>query len=73
MDESATEWVFEYVHGVFQAPTWEGPIGGFIDENCIVFDDEEENKLSHTEVHQVSKLIGFVKKRFFWLLEFCAR
>lgn len=53
MDESASEWVFEYVHGVFQAPTWEGPIGTFIDDNCIVFDDEEENKLSHTEVHQV--------------------
>mgnify|MGYP005993149321 CR=1 FL=1 len=55
MDESASEWVFEYVHGVFQAPTWEGPIGTFIDDNCIVFDDEEENKLSHTEVHQVRR------------------
>ena len=55
MADSAGEWVFEYMHGVFQAPTWEVPIGTFIDENCLVFDNEEENKLSHTEVHQVRR------------------
>ena len=25
----------------------------FIDENCIVFDSEEENKLSYTDTHKV--------------------
>lgn len=27
----------------------------FIEQNCAVFDDEEENKLSYTEIHQVYK------------------
>jgi len=26
----------------------------FIDENCIVFDNEEENKLEYTTIHNVS-------------------
>lgn len=24
----------------------------FIDENCVSFDNEEENKLEHTEIHK---------------------
>ena len=27
----------------------------FIDESCIVFDDEEENKLEYTELHNKFK------------------
>lgn len=52
-DTAEYDWLFDYVQSVFQAPTWELPIGSFIDENCIVFDNEDENKLAYTEVHQV--------------------
>jgi len=26
----------------------------FLDENCIVFDTEDENKLEYTQIHNVS-------------------
>lgn len=26
----------------------------FLDEYCVVFDDEDENKLEFTKIHQVS-------------------
>jgi hypothetical protein len=45
------DWVFDYVMEVFKSPAWETPILSFIDEHCIFFDSEEENKLSHSEVH----------------------
>lgn len=27
----------------------------FLDENCLVFDTEEENKLEYTQIHNVSE------------------
>mmetsp|Transcript_83067 Transcript_83067/g.164771 ORF Transcript_83067/g.164771 Transcript_83067/m.164771 type:complete len:401 (+) Transcript_83067:47-1249(+) len=36
---------------ILKAPTWVTPISNFIDENCIIFDDQEENKLEYTLVH----------------------
>lgn len=41
-----------------QSPTWKNPIINFIDENCIVFEDTEENSLEYTNVHnRFKKLI----------------
>jgi len=51
-DDVDWDWMFDYVMNVFRAPTWEAPIGTFIDENCTVFSDEEENKLAHKEIHE---------------------
>ena len=31
------------------------PLMGFIDEACVVFDGEEENKFEHTEIHEKFK------------------
>jgi len=36
-----------------KSPVWKNPILEFIDEHCIYFDDEEENKLEYTGVHNV--------------------
>lgn len=33
------------------------PIYDFLDENCIVFDDEEENKFSYTQIHKKFKVM----------------
>ncbi|GBG29305.1 Cilia- and flagella-associated protein 36 [Hondaea fermentalgiana] len=48
---SDPEWVFEYMCQVLQSPSWEVPVMTFIDETCAIFDNEEENKLSHTQAH----------------------
>jgi len=36
---------------ILKAPTWVAPISNFIDEHCGIFDDQEENKLEYTSVH----------------------
>ena len=48
-------WLFEYICGVLDSPTWEVPVMSFIDEKCIVFDNEEENKLCYSALHQEFK------------------
>ncbi|XP_055495846.1 cilia- and flagella-associated protein 36 isoform X2 [Leucoraja erinacea] len=49
------EWVVEGIAGFLSSPCWIIPVTDFIEQNCAVFDDEEENKLSYTEIHQVYK------------------
>jgi len=58
-------WLLDYVTVLLQSPPFTVPIEGFIDEYCIVFDKEEENKLSHTKIHQnfcsvVEETLSFV-------------
>lgn len=31
----------------------------FLDENCLVFDNEEENKLEYTQIHNVLSLLTY--------------
>jgi hypothetical protein len=50
---SEHEWLFDYLGMMFQQPSWIVPMQDFIDSHCVVFDDEDENKLAYTEVHQV--------------------
>lgn len=40
--------------GFLRSPRWKTPIMSFIDEYCTVFDDEDENKLEFTKIHNVS-------------------
>ena len=46
------DWLFDYLMSVFRSPQWDASVMGFIDENCAVFDAEEENKFSYTELHK---------------------
>tara|TARA_B110000977_G_scaffold186261_1_gene251984 strand:- start:190 stop:708 length:519 start_codon:yes stop_codon:yes gene_type:complete len=50
-DVEEVNWIFDFVMDIFKAPTWEVPIMSFIDENCIVFDGELENKFAYSELH----------------------
>ena len=50
-DNAGTDWLFDYMMNVFRSPSWEVPIMAFIDENCIIFDSEEENKMSYMDAH----------------------
>jgi len=46
-------WQYEFLVQYLTSPMWKIPIYDFLDENCIVFDDEEENKFSYTDIHKV--------------------
>lgn len=43
------------VTGIFKSPTWIIPISQFVDQNCLIFEDQEENKLEYTLVHNSFK------------------
>ena len=34
-----------------QSPVWKNPIIEFIDDNCVIFEDAEENRLEYTDIH----------------------
>ena len=36
-----------------RSPRWKTPVHSFIDEYCIVFDNEDENKFEYTKIHEV--------------------
>jgi hypothetical protein len=43
-----------------QGPMYTTPLMGFIDEHCIIFDGEDENKLEFTGIHEAFK-VGLYK------------
>jgi hypothetical protein len=45
-------WVLECVMAFLRSPEYTTPVMNFIDENCLVFDTEDESKLNFTDVHQ---------------------
>ncbi|XP_005385828.1 PREDICTED: cilia- and flagella-associated protein 36 [Chinchilla lanigera] len=66
--EDEVEWVVESIAGFLRGPDWYIPILDFVEQKCEVFDDEEESKLTYTEIHQeykelVEKLLeGYLKE-----------
>jgi len=48
---SDNEWLGDYIMQFLKSPSWAVPIMQFIDENCIFFDNEDENKLEYTLLH----------------------
>lgn len=48
-------YVSSLVAAIFRSPTWASPIAKFVDDNCYVFEDLEENKLEYTLVHSAFK------------------
>ncbi|NXV15709.1 CFA36 protein, partial [Cepphus grylle] len=51
-EEGDVEWVVDTIAGFLQGPAWSCPILEFMEQKCEVFDDEEESKLSYTEIYQ---------------------
>ena len=49
--ESEDDWLFDYLMETFHSPSWEVPVMAFIDENCVIFDNDEENKFVYSEKH----------------------
>ena len=44
----ADVWLFDSVTQFLKGANWAVPVWDFIDDNCIVFDSEEENKLEYS-------------------------
>ncbi|KAM3856434.1 cilia- and flagella-associated protein 36 isoform 1-T1 [Vipera latastei] len=55
--ETEVEWVVDSIAGFLRSPAWSIPILEFVEHKCEVFDDEEESKLSYTEIHQEYKAL----------------
>jgi hypothetical protein len=47
------DWFFDMIIGFLRSPRWKVPVMSFLDEKCIMFDNEEENKLEFTAIHNV--------------------
>eukprot|EP00965_Chrysotila_dentata_P055292 1835018-Pleurochrysis_carterae.AAC.1 len=43
------DWVLDSVLGFMNSPEWLMHVATFTDENCVIFDNEDENKLSYTQ------------------------
>jgi len=50
-DDQDLEWLSDYVLSFLKSPSWVAPIAQFVDEQCILFEDQEENKLEYTACH----------------------
>ncbi|KAL0964525.1 hypothetical protein UPYG_G00325170 [Umbra pygmaea] len=55
MADEDSEWVVEGIAGYLGSPEWVIPVTDFMENKCTVFDDEDENKLTYTEIHQQYK------------------
>ena len=53
--ENDQEWILDIIAEYLQSPVWKNPIIEFIDDNCVVFEETEENRLEYTVIHQKFK------------------
>lgn len=51
-DESEYEWLVESFVQFLVSPIWKLNINSYVDENCIFFEDVEENQLEHLNIHK---------------------
>jgi len=42
------DWLLDAVLSFMKSPRWRAPVVSYIEEYCLVFDNEEENKLEYT-------------------------
>eukprot|EP00041_Stephanoeca_diplocostata_P019836 m.432237 g.432237 ORF g.432237 m.432237 type:complete len:683 (-) comp21407_c0_seq43:723-2771(-) len=49
------DWIVDSVMGWLASPLWMVPIRTFVDNNCVIFDQEEEHKLEYTIIHMKFK------------------
>ena len=55
--------------GFLRSPRWKVPIMSFLDEHCICFDNDDENKFEFTKIHNVSKF-SLTPQRFLLIFLF---
>ena len=63
--EGENDWFFDIIINFLRSPRWKTPIMSFLDEYCIIFDSEDENKLEYTPIHMnFKKLVGEAMQLF---------
>lgn len=45
------EWLADYIIGFLKSPSWVTPVMEYIEQHCVIFDTEAENKLEYTLKH----------------------
>jgi hypothetical protein len=45
-------WLAEYFVQFLNSPVWTIPVETYMEENCITFEDKEENPFDHFKVHK---------------------
>ena len=45
-------WAYDFVKQYLVSPIWRNPLLDFIEENCLLFEDTEENKFEYTKIHK---------------------
>ena len=64
-EEDEVEWILDSVTTFMKSPLWKNQIMDFIDDNCMFFDSEDENKLCYTDIHNKFKnLIDLKLEKF---------
>jgi len=48
-------WLIDLILAFFHSMEWKMPVLSFIESNCSVFDNEDENKLEYTKIHKEFK------------------
>ncbi|XP_065183866.1 cilia- and flagella-associated protein 36-like isoform X1 [Sycon ciliatum] len=60
-----SQWLLESVEAFLRSPLWSAPIMTFIENNCLEFEDCEENKLEYTLIHkEYTKLVDLLIENF---------
>lgn len=44
-------WIIDCLDSILTSPRWEAEVLSYVDEKCIIFDDEDENQLQYTTIH----------------------
>jgi hypothetical protein len=59
--QSEEDWLVHVLGTIFQSPSWTVPISSWIDEHCVVFDNEREHKHVFNSLHK--EFLAFVESR----------
>lgn len=46
------DWIFDFVMQFLESDKFDSSVMDFVDENCKIFDSEEENKFEYTDIHK---------------------
>lgn len=46
------KWIYDYIKQYLTSPIWRNPLLDFMEENCLIFEDTEENKFEYTKIFQ---------------------
>jgi hypothetical protein len=58
---SEEDWLTHVLGTIFQSPSWTVPISSWVDERCLVFDNEQEHKHIFNTLHK--EFLSFVEAR----------